>query len=137
MDKRSVSVYRNSFDTVGVTTTLEAVIQRIQTGKNGLVEKTRYCNALAITEPTKYKKYKEKELPAVTFSGTFPQGKRKAQHLSEHSGYVTLDIDGLTAEQIPELLAALAQNPYVRFAFVSPSGVGIKVIVRVDPIPTN
>ena len=50
---------------------------------------------------------------------------------------MTLDIDGLTAEQIPELLAALAQNPYVRFAFVSPSGVGIKVIVRVDPIPTN
>ena len=137
MDKRSVSVYRNSFDTVGVTTTLEAVIQRIQTGKNGLVEKTRYCNALAITEPAEYKKYKEKELPAVTFSGTFPKGKRKAQHLSEHSGDVTLDIDGLTAEQIPELLAALAQNPYVRLAFVSPSGVGIKVIVRVDPIPTN
>ena len=137
MDKRIVSVYRNSFDTVGVTTTLEAVIQRIQTGKNGLVEKTRYCNALAITEPAEYKKYKEKELPAVTFSGTFPKGKRKAQHLSEHSGYVPIDIDGLTAEQIPDLLAELAQLPQVVLAFVSPSGAGIKVIVRVDPIPQN
>ena len=135
--QRFVSVYRNSFDTVGVTASLDAVIKKIQTGEKDLDEKTRYCNALAITEPAKYKKYKEKELPAVTFSGTFPKGKRKAQHLSEHSGYMTLDIDGLTAEQIPELLAALAQNPYVRFAFVSPSGVGIKVIVRVDPIPAN
>ena len=137
MDKRIVSVYRNSFDTVGVTATLDAVIQRIQTGKNGLVEKTRCCNALAITEPAKYKKYKEKELPAVTFSGIFPKGKRKAQHLSEHSGYVPIDIDGLTAEQIPDLLAELAQLPQVVLAFVSPSGAGIKVIVRVDPIPQN
>ena len=77
MDKRIVSVYRNSFDTVGVTASLDAVIQRIQTGKNGLVEKTRYCNALAITEPAEYKKYKEKELPAVTFSGTFPKANER------------------------------------------------------------
>ena len=137
MGNRIVSVYRNSFDIVGGTTSLEAVIQRIQTGKNGLVEKTRYCNALAITEPAEYKKYKEKELPAVTFSGTFPKGKRKAQHLSEHSGYVTIDIDGLTAEQTPDLLAELAQMSHIVLAFVSPSGAGIKVIVRVDPIPQN
>ena len=39
MGKRIVSVYRNSFDTVGVTATLDAVIQRIQTGKNGFSRK--------------------------------------------------------------------------------------------------
>ena len=137
MDNCIISVYRNSFDTVGVTATLDALIQRIQTGKNGLVEKTRYCNALAITEPTKYKAYKEKEFPAVTFSGTFPKGKRKAKHLTLHSGQVIIDIDGLTGEQIAELLAELAQMPQVVIAFVSPSGLGVKVIVRVNPIPQN
>ena len=132
-----ISVYRNSYDTAGVPASLDAVVRRIKTGDKGLDEKTRYCNALAITDPKAYKAYKEKELPAVTFSGIFPKGKRKAQHLTQHSGNVTLDVDGLTAEQVPDLLAELAQLPQVVLAFVSPSGTGIKVILRVNPIPKN
>ena len=135
--KTMIRVYRNSYDTAGVTASLEAVIKRIQTGDKGLDEKTRYCNALAITEPKAYKVYKEKELPAVTFSGIFPKGKRKAKYLSQHSGLIIIDIDGLTAEQIADLLAELAQMPQVVLAFVSPSGLGIKVVVLVNPIPRN
>ena len=132
-----LSIYRSSNDTHGSTVTLQAVRERILDGKRGLDEKTRYCNALAITEPKAYKAYKETNLPAVTFSGTFPKGKRKAQHLIRHSGYITIDVDGLTANQIASLLAELAQMPHVVLAFISPSGLGIKVIVRVNPIPTN
>mgnify|MGYP000723721254 CR=1 FL=1 len=130
-----LSVYRNSNDTKGVIASLEAVIDRIRSGANGLDEKTRYCNATATTDPKAYKAYKETNLPAVTFSGTF--SKRGARYLTQHSGWITIDIDGLTAEQSAYLLAELAQHPYIRLAFVSPSGLGIKVIVRVDPIPTN
>ena len=132
-----LSVYKNSSDTKGVTVSLEAVINRITSGAKGLAEKTRHCNILAQTDPPAYKKYKETELPAVTFSGTFHKGRRKAQYLAVHSGRVTIDIDGLPPEQIPQLLAELAEMPHVVLAFVSPSGLGIKVIVRVDPIPTN
>ena len=132
-----LSIYRSSNDTQGSTVTLQAIKERILDGKRGLDEKTRYCNALAITDPPAYKIYKEKNLPAVTFSGTFPKGKRKAQHLIRHSGYITIDIDGLLPSQIPDLLAKLAQMPHVVLAFISPSGLGIKVIVRVNPIPTN
>ena len=137
MGNQNLSVYRNSFDTKGVIATLDAVINRITSGAKGLDERTLYCNATAQTDPKAYKAYKEKELLAVTFSGTFPRGKRKAQHLAQHSGLVTLDIDGLTAEQIPDLLAELAQHPYIVLTFISPSGMGIKAVVRVDPIPTN
>ena len=132
-----LSVYRSSNDTHGSTVTLQAVRERILDGKRGLDEKTRYCNATAITDPKVYKGYKEKNLPAVTFSGTFPKGKRKAQHLIRHSSFITIDIDGLLPSQIPDLLAELAQMPHVVLAFISPSGLGIKVIVRVNPIPTN
>ena len=132
-----LSIYRSSNDTQGSTVTLQAIKERILDGKRGLDEKTRYCNATAITDPPAYKIYKEKNLPAVTFSGTFPKGKRKAQHLIRHNGYITIDVDGLTAEQIASLLAELAQMPHVVMAFISPSGKGIKVIVRVDPIPQN
>ena len=132
-----LSVYRSSNDTQGSTVTLQAIKERILDGKRGLDEKTRYCHATAITDPKVYKGYKEKNLPAVTFSGTFPKGKRKAQHLIRHSSFITIDIDGLLPSQIPDLLAELAQMPHVVLAFISPSGLGIKVIVRVNPIPTN
>ena len=132
-----VKVYRNSKDTHGSIVTLQAVRERILDGKRGLDEKTRYCNATATTDPQAYKLYKEKQLPAVTFSGTFPKGRRKAQYLVDHSSLITIDIDGLPPEQIPDLLAELAQMPHVVLAFVSPSGLGIKVIVRVDPTPAN
>ena len=132
-----LSVYRNSKDTHGTTVTLQAVSERIRDGKRGLDEKTRYCNATATTDPKAYKAYKEKELPAVTFSGTFPKGKRKAQHLIRHSSLITIDIDGLLPSQIPDLLAELSQMQHVVLAFISPSGLGIKMIVRVDPIPLN
>lgn len=132
-----LSVYRNSFDTTGVTASLDAVLMRIKTGARGLDEKTRYCNATAETDPVAYKRYKESNLPAVTFSGTFPRGKRKAAHLATHSGLVTLDIDGLTTDQIPDVLSELAQMPHIVLAFVSPSGAGIKAILRVNPIPQN
>ena len=134
---RHIKVYRKSYDTAGVTVSLDAVIRRIQSGDKRLDEKTRYCHATAHTAPQAYKRYKEKNLPAVTFSGVFPPGKRKAQHLLQHSGLVTLDIDDLEANTIPDLLAELAQLPQVVLAFVSPSGTGIKVIVSVNPIPRN
>ena len=132
-----LSIYRSSNDTHGSTVTLQAVRERILDGKRGLDEKTRYCHATATTDSKAYKIYKETSLPAVTFSGTFPKGKRKAQHLIRHSSFITIDIDGLLPSQIPDLLAELAQMPHVVLAFISPSGLGIKVIVRVNPIPTN
>ena len=132
-----LSEYRNSYDTTGTTVTLEAIIERVLDGKRGLDEKTRMCNILASTDLDAYKTYKEEELPAVTFSGTFPKKKRKAQYISQHSELITIDIDGLTPEQIPALLAELAQMPHIVLAFVSPSGLGIKAVVRVDPIPQN
>jgi len=132
-----LSVYRNTKDTTGRQVTLSAVIKRIRDGGRGLDEKTRVCNALAATAPKKYKRYKENNLPAVTFSGIFPPYKRKAHFIETHSGRVTLDIDGLPQRLIPDLLAELAQMPEVLLAFVSPSGLGIKVIVRVDPIPAD
>ena len=131
-----VSIYDGVKDNIGKTVSIEAVIKRIKSGARGLDATTRSLNALSQTEPQKYDKEKIK-LPAVTFSGTFPPYKRKAQHLLAHSAHITLDIDGLPPGQIADLLAELAQMPHVVLAFVSPSGAGIKVIVHVDPIPHN
>ena len=130
-----LSAYKNSNDNRGIPVSFDSVVRRIRDGKYGLDEKTRTCHILASTDEDAYKKFKEKQLPAVTFAGTFT--KRNARGLKKHSGLIVLDIDGLMPSQIPDLLVALAQHPYVVLAFVSPSGMGIKVVVCVDPIPEN
>lgn len=131
------SVYKNSYAKTGVVVSLEAIVDRIRFGARGLSEKTRYANALSLTDPKRYRTYKTKEFPAVTFGGTFPKDRRKARYLDQHSGCIVMDIDGLDMSTIPDLCVALAQLPEVLLAFLSPSGMGIKVVVRVDPVPKN
>ena len=50
---------------------------------------------------------------------------------------VVLDIDDLSEPDIPLLLSELSQRKQVKLAFVSPSGLGIKIVVSVSPVPTN
>ena len=130
-----MSIYQNSTDTIGTVVPFSAVIRRIQDGGRELDEKTKHCQKLASTKNDFYRQYKALNLPAVTFSGTFPGGKRQAAHILQHSGFITIDIDNLSL--IPDLLACFAQMSEVVLAFVSPSGMGIKVIVSVDPVPAN
>ena len=133
-----LSVYRNATDTQGVQVSFDSVIARIRTGRNGLDEKTRVANALAQTAVTaedkkKYRDFKESDFLAVTWSGTFPKGQRLHASLQKHSGYVVLDIDD--TRDLGSVLADFAQNPHVRFAFVSPSGQGVKPVIPVSPVP--
>ena len=132
-----LNAYRNSRDTTGVPVSLSAIIRRILDGDRQLAEKTQNCRILVNTDKDAYRDYKAKNLPAVTFAGTFPKGKRKAQHLQQHSGLLTVDIDDLNPNDIGYLLAELAQMPQVVVAFVSPGGKGTKVIVPIDPIPQD
>ena len=133
----TLSAYRNSYDTAGVDVSLDAVVKRIRTGDRGLDEKTQKCHRLLANAPKSYRAYKEANLPAVTFAGIFPYRKRLAEHLSVHSGHIVIDIDGLMAEPIPDLLVVFSQHPNVVLAFISPSGEGIKLVCRVAPVPLN
>ena len=132
--KQALSVYNGVHDKKGVVSTLNSVVKRIRTGERGLAERCDLLRKLYLTDKDAYDREKEK-LPAVAFSGIFLR--RKADALKIHSGLVTIDIDDLPLDDIPYLLSQLAQMPEVLLAFVSPSGAGIKAIVRVDPIPNN
>lgn len=72
----------------------------------------------------------KRDLPAVTWSGTFSE--RKASALIDYSGYVVLDIDHLDRTQLVSLKAKLSEDEYVCFAFASPSDKGIKILVKVN-----
>ena len=78
----------------------------------------------------------KKSLPAICFSGTF--NKRQDGALIEHSGLICLDFDGY--EKQKELLQdkeKLSKSKYVFSVFISPSGNGLKVLVRIPADPEN
>ena len=78
----------------------------------------------------------KKELPAICFSGKF--NKRADNSIQKHSGLVCLDFDGY--EKTQDLLQdkeRFQKNKYVFSAFISPSGSGLKVIVKIPPDAEN
>lgn len=81
-----------------------------------------------------YKKEKLK-LPALTWSGTFTE--RLDSKLEEYSGLVCLDIDNIEPDVIENLKVQFNDDPYVKYAFTSPSNKGIKIIVQVNTGPEH
>jgi hypothetical protein len=73
----------------------------------------------------------KKQLPAFTPSGTFANG-RKAELLTQYSGYVILDLDKLNQTDLEKAKSLVALAPYTFASFISPSGNGLKIIVPVN-----
>lgn len=68
-------------------------------------------------------------LPLICFSGTFKV--RSNAGILNHSGKICLDYDKL--QNVDEAKERFKKDPYVYAAFLSPSGNGIKVIVKIPP----
>jgi hypothetical protein len=83
----------------------------------------------------KYKMQKEK-LPAILWAGDFLCAKDDG--IRTHSGLTCLDIDGIPGCEVDRLKGEFAQLDCVRAVFISPSGHGLKIVVRIEcPSPTD
>lgn len=109
------------------------ILNRIKEGSEttmNLVKKIRKETRKAERQELK------KQLPAICFSGTF--NKRTDSSLVQHSGLICLDFDGYTKQK--ELLQDkenLSKNKYVFSVFISPSGNGLKVLVKIPADAEN
>ena len=74
-------------------------------------------------------KIKTFELPAVTLSGRFEP--RSARGFIEHSGLMQVDIDDVSDYE--KAIKTVQEDHYTFVCFRSPSGNGIKSIVKVNP----
>jgi hypothetical protein len=68
-------------------------------------------------------------LPAITISATFKE-RRKKGYVDNYTGLLHLDYDKL--ENVEEVKANLTSIPYTYSAFISPSGNGVKVLIKCD-----
>ncbi|MBK6861511.1 MAG: DUF3987 domain-containing protein [Saprospiraceae bacterium] len=74
---------------------------------------------------------KKKQLLAFTPSAVFTE-KRQMPFLEMYSGFVHLDFDKLTLEQLQTAFAIISKISYTSLCFISPSGNGLKVFVEVS-----
>ncbi|MFT3681254.1 MAG: DUF3987 domain-containing protein [Ferruginibacter sp.] len=73
----------------------------------------------------------KKQILAFTPSAVFRE-KRLLQYVEMYSGFIHLDFDKLTPEQLEEARQIIAAIPYTFLCFVSPSGNGLKVFLEVS-----
>lgn len=69
-------------------------------------------------------------LPAIAVSGTVT--KRAGAEGLLHSGLIQVDVDGLTPEEVEACKPVVANDSSAVLVFVSPTGTGVKAMVRVE-----
>ncbi len=73
----------------------------------------------------------KKSLPAFTPSATF-NGGRKMEFLTNYNALMVLDIDKLEKEKLQQCKTKIRMEDFVFASFVSPSGNGLKIFVKVS-----
>jgi len=110
---------------------VSVALDRIKSGANkDTIKIIRSCKDKG--ERNEYKKL----LPAICFSGQF--NKRSDSSLILHSGIICLDFDDY--EKKKDMLQdkeMLCKDKYVYSVFISPSGNGLKVLVKIPQDPDN
>ena len=110
---------------------VDVILKRIQEGSSkDLVKRIR-------AEKDKEKRnLLKQQLPAICFSGTF--NKRNDTSLQQHSGLICLDFDGYkTNKDMLQEKERLSKNKYIFALFISPSGKGLKAVVKIPKEPDN
>ena len=122
-----VTLFKN-FNEVVEHKSLPAILEEIRTGKykHAIVYLRK---SLAEKKEEAYNKAK-KSLPAFTPSGKFVGG-RKLEFLADYSSCIILDIDKLSAADLQNAKHLANQSEFTYASFISPSGNGLKILVKI------
>nr|WP_315215710.1 VapE domain-containing protein [uncultured Flavobacterium sp.] len=128
-----VTIFKN-FNEVVEHKTISTILEEIKTGKYkpGIVYLRK---SLAENKTEAYNKAK-KSLPAFTPSGKFVGG-RKLEFLAEYSNCIILDIDKLSAADLQNAKHLANQSEFTFASFISPSGNGLKILVKINSDKAN
>lgn len=123
-----VTIFRN-ITTTGTPyyITLEKVVQRIKEGKSKDI-----ISAIRKEKDNTLRNELKRDLPSLCISGKFTH--RSDSAMQEHSGLVCLDFDKFpTKKEMNSFRETLMEDDYTCCLFTSPSGDGLKLIVKIPP----
>jgi hypothetical protein len=122
-----ISVFKDLFESKDVPyiVDLEKIIQRIKLGKSiEIIKKVRAAPNKKEADVIK------QTLPCILFAGEFAE--RTGNGLVNHCGLMSVDFDKYPNDEVMlEHRAILERNPHFILLFTSPSGNGIKGVVKI------
>ena len=119
-----ISIYKDVFANTGHKIELADALARIKNGKSkDRIIELRSCKDQLQADEIK------KKLPAVTFSGIFYPTRSDGNQI-EKSGFIVLDFDKL--DNLQDKKVELSKWEHCYAVWISPSGNGLKVLVRVS-----
>lgn len=126
-----ISMFRD-FNKVEANLDISVILRQIRSGKY----KAKITALRELLRQGKTDDYNtsKRSLPAFTPSGLFENG-RKIENLKEYSGLIVLDLDKLSLEQLSLAVNKAQEIQYTYASFISPSGQGLKVLVKVFSRP--
>ena len=121
-----ITIFQNIRDTsTPFFRDVSVVLQRVKDGNS-----KDLINQIRKEKDKEKRNILKKGLPAVCFSGQF--NKREDSSITEHSGLICLDFDGYTTiKSLQEERKKLQKDPFTFALFTSPSGNGLKVLVKI------
>ena len=120
------SVYESNRSIVDI----QKVLEQIKTGRwKKQIDEIRYHINNGDTDQAGCIK---RNLPAITISATFKEGGRSKEYFDTYTNLLHLDYDYI--DNVQELKAKIVDIPNTYAAFISPSGNGLKVLVKSDNI---
>ena len=116
------TIYKNAYEkTNGIVVEVNSILSGIKTKRW-----EQQISQIRNTTEVDVKRKAKAQLPSVTFSGTFSE--RMDDKIINHSGLMVLDFDHVNVKEVRDSLSKL---PYIYSHFVSPSGDGVKALVRI------
>jgi len=125
-----ISLYKNIKSTTPFIAS-KCIFKVLDDIKNGTYKKQIANVRLEIDKDKK--KIIKNELENVTFSGTFTT--RANSNLKQFSGIACLDFDNV--EDLETLIEKVNNDSYTFSSFISPSGNGLKVLVKIPLVDNN
>ena len=128
MLEKTVTMFKNIRETTNpFHVTIATSLERIRNGnQKSSIERVRGTHSVDQSGNPIPDKDAKRELPVVMYSGKFSG--RKDEDLTEHSGVIVLDFDHI---DVAHSKNALATDDYILACWVSPSGDGLKALVKI------
>lgn len=114
-----VTIYKSMRDNTPHHVTIETTLKRIKDG-----------NSKEKIEAIRSGKGDKTQLPAVIYAGVVKGNTRKDEDVVEHSGVFVIDFDHV---DVDNKKSQLKRDPYIYACWTSPSGDGVKALVRIPP----
>lgn len=118
-----ITIFKNIYSKEPNYVSVEVCLERIRVGKSKVL-----VNEIRNTIDKEKANNLKKNLPSVCFSGKFG-GNRQDSDLLKHSGFIVLDFDNIY--ELRDKQTEIISNPFVYACWVSPSGNGLKALVKI------